>query len=103
MTAMLDTETGLLRTMSCMNDIPHPMLEALARVCRQRRRLHEHSQADVAERAGVSRSVINEFEAARTWPRDPDRLVNGYADDADDAAAQLWITAATSLAEGSQT
>jgi len=78
------------------------MLQALASVCRARRRERQHTQADVAERAGVARSVINEFEAARTWPRDPDRLVLGYADDEHDAA-QLWRNAAHQLIEGTET
>ena len=72
------------------------MLVTLARVCRQRRRLHELSQASVAERAGVSRSAINEFERVRNWPRDPDRLVRGYTDSELDAA-QLWLDAAQQL------
>lgn len=87
--------------MSSVNDTTHPMLAELSRVCRQHRRLHEHTQADVAERADVSRSAINEFEAARSWPRDPDRLVRGYAADDHDVVAQLWITAATNLPEAS--
>ncbi|HEY6892216.1 MAG TPA: helix-turn-helix transcriptional regulator [Solirubrobacter sp.] len=72
-----------------MNDTPQPMLHSLAYICRQRRRERQHTQATIAERAGVSRSAVNEFEATRTWPRDPDRLVRGYADDERDAA-QLW-------------
>jgi hypothetical protein len=58
--------------------------------------MRELSQLTVAERAGVSRSAINEFEAARSWSRDPDRLVRGYAD-SEPEAAQLWLTAAQDL------
>jgi hypothetical protein len=95
----LTLATCSVDNVSYMNDTPptpHPMLESLALVCRQRRRLLEHSQATVADRAGVARTVINEFEAARTWPRDPDRLVRGYADD-ELTAAQLWNAAAQNL------
>lgn len=91
-----DAATRQALHLSFMNDTPHPMLASLARVCRQRRRVLEHSQAAVAERAGVSRTAINEFEAMRSWPRDPDRIVSGYADDELDAA-QLWNTAAQNL------
>lgn len=90
----LDADTTAI--VSLMNDTPQPMLQALARVCRERRRLREHSQATIAERAGVSRSAINEFERLRTWPRDPDRIVRAYADDDHDAAT-LWQTAASGL------
>ena len=65
----LSLATCCVATMSRMNDTQHPMLTSLARVCRQRRRLLEHTQVDVAQRAGVSRTVIVEFEAARSWPR----------------------------------
>ncbi len=72
------------------------MLVSLAQTCRRSRRLRELSQASVADRAGVSRSAVNEFEAARSWSRDPDRLVRGYADSELDAA-NLWLTAAQNL------
>lgn len=92
-----------LHTMSSMHDTAHPMLDSLASVCREHRHQRQHTQAHVAERAGVSRSAINEFEAARSWPRDPDRLVLGYADN-EPEAAQLWLTAAQNLhAEGTPT
>ena len=91
-----DTQTTRVAIVSRMNDTSHLMLRTLARVCRERRRLREHSQATIAERAGVSRSAINEFERVRNWPRDPDRIVRGYADDDNDAVT-LWQTAASRL------
>jgi transcriptional regulator with XRE-family HTH domain len=69
-----------------MNDISHPMLIALATACRGHRRKHEVTQAAVAERAGISRQAIVEFESARAWPRNPDRIVGAYSD----APFELW-------------
>lgn len=78
-----------------------PVLRALARVCREQRRKREITQAAVAERAGMSRQAIVEFEAARAWPRDPERIVAAY----DDHHHLLWQLAANRAAketEGNQ-
>jgi hypothetical protein len=82
-----------------MTDIQDPpsMLRTLTRACREHRRKLEHSQAAVAERANLSRQAIVEFEAARAWPRDPDRVVSGYGDDPT-TTALLWQIAATRFA-----
>ena len=81
--------------MSAMNDIHHPLLTSLARLCRERRRQHKITQAAVAERAGLSRQAIVEFEGVRAWPRDPKRIVAAYGDE----PHALWRDAATSALE----
>lgn len=74
------------------------MLAQLASVALDARRAAGRTQLDIATTAGVSHTTISRFERAQSWPLDPDRIVEAYADECGVDAAELWRAAAARLA-----
>ena len=70
-----------------------PMLPYLAQVARSARRGAELRQIDIASRAGLSHASVSRFETGQGWPKDPDRLIEAYAREADVDVRELWRAA----------
>lgn len=65
------------------------MAARLGTVCRDAREDLDVRAIDVALTAGVSEATISRFEHGR-WPRDPDRIVDAYAEECHLDALELW-------------
>lgn len=68
------------------------MLYWLAEAACQSRKAAGRRQVHIAASTikGVDQSTIARFEKHAAWPRDPDAIVQAYADDLDVAPADLW-------------
>lgn len=70
---------------------PHDdLLFWLARVARQARRAGDKKRAHYAVAADIDPTALTRFELGRAWPRDPDRIVRGYAEVLGLEAPVLW-------------
>jgi transcriptional regulator with XRE-family HTH domain len=66
------------------------MLDRLGRVAREARLAAGRTQLDIATAAGVSHAVISRLEGGKRWPEDPDRVIDGYAQECGVGADELW-------------
>lgn len=73
------------------------MLSALAGSARRLREAAGLRQIDIATAAGVSHATISNFERAKSWPQDVDRIVNAYCDECGVKVHDLWKRAADAL------
>jgi hypothetical protein len=72
-----------------------PHRAAAAEAARERRgRLQVH----IAASLNRDQSTIYRFEEAKAWPRNPDLVIQAYADDRDISAADIWADAVRRLA-----
>lgn len=65
------------------------MIEFLAKVARDKRKGAEIKIARVAAAADLDTSTLYDFERG-SWPRDPDQMISGYAEELEIAPADLW-------------
>lgn len=66
------------------------MLPWLARVAREAREARGHKEIHIAVAADIHPSTVNRFENKKAWPRDPDEMMKGYAEDLDIHPIRLW-------------
>lgn len=78
-----------------MADSPPSILPTLAAVAKERRLAVGKKRVHVAALADVDQSTITRFEAGHAWPRDPDGVVNAYAEVTDTGARDIWAEAVT--------
>lgn len=69
------------------------MIFWLARAAKEIRDQQERKQVHIAAAIDVDQSTVNRFEQGENWPRDPDLLVRGYAEDLDIDPQDLWAEA----------
>lgn len=66
------------------------MLFWLSRALSTAREAADRKQVHVAASASVDQSSVARLEKGISWPRDPERFVNAYADDLDIDSIDLW-------------
>lgn len=71
------------------------MLYWLARAAKQARDAAGRKQVHIAASIDRDQSVVYRFEQGTAWPRNPDLLVSGYADDLDVPPIEIWKQAIT--------
>ena len=54
-------------------------------------------QIDIATVAGVSHETISRLERAKSWPLDPDRIVEAYESECGLEQGELWRRAAAKI------
>src|SRR5512143_769123 len=75
------------------------LLGHLAAACRQVREEQGVPRARLAELVGVERTAIFRFERARSWPKHPGRVVDGYARVCAVSPQLIWGRAIKALAD----
>jgi hypothetical protein len=66
------------------------MVYWLAKAAKALREEKGRLQVHIGASASRDQSTIWRFEAGTTWPRDPDRIVEAYADDLHVSQAAIW-------------
>jgi len=66
------------------------LLAALADVCRERRQEAGLRVIDIAAAGHLDPATIYQFERARRWPRDPQRMVEAYAAELGIKPGAIW-------------
>jgi hypothetical protein len=69
------------------------MIYWLALAAQEARLKQGRKQVHIAASIDRDQSTVNRFEQGEHWPRDPDELVKGYADDLDMDPTSLWAEA----------
>jgi transcriptional regulator with XRE-family HTH domain len=69
------------------------MIYWLAQAAKQERLKKGRKQVHIAAAIDRDQSTINRFEQGEHWPRDPDEILAGYADDLEIDPRQLWAEA----------
>lgn len=86
----METHTMDLPDLGFMNDLTTSLLPWLAGVLADAREDAQKRQVHVAAAADMDQSAITRFEHGQSWPRNPDRLVQAYADCVGVDAHVLW-------------
>lgn len=69
------------------------MLAYLGAAAYDARRATGRKQIHIAVRLDVSESTVRNFEKGRHWPRNPDAIVQAYADELGINSFDLWAEA----------
>lgn len=67
----------------------NPMLPHLSRAARELRESHDRLAVHVAAELRIAESTVSRFERGR-WPRDPDKMLAGYARDLGIDELEIW-------------
>lgn len=70
-----------------------PMLQALARVAKDARLQGPKKRSHYAAAADLDQSAITRFEQGKRWPKNPGRIVAGYAQVLGIDPVELWARA----------
>jgi transcriptional regulator with XRE-family HTH domain len=69
------------------------LLHWIGTVCCEARIAAGRRQVHIAAELGVNQATVARFERGQAWPRNPDLMVQAYADELDIAAVELWADA----------